>query len=188
MVVSIAESMDGRIWMGMRDVGLFASAHGRVVRIASESGDEKINALTADFNGRIWAGTDHGIYFVTIAGKMTDPLPAWTHQHQILTLFRDRDDCIWAGTNHGLIRINPAGQASFRATSGNEEVNAVFQDREQNLWYGGPGGLERLQDGVFSPYSAEESFPPAPIGPIFADGDGGIWFAPLTLPKSMMIL
>jgi len=72
--------------------------------------------LTADFNGGIWAGTDHGIYFVTIAGKMTDPLPAWTHQHQILTLFRDRDDCIWAGTNHGLIRINPAGQAVWNGS------------------------------------------------------------------------
>jgi len=179
MVVSIAESMDGRIWMGMSDAGLFASAQGRVVRIAAQSGDEKINALAADFNGGLWVGTDHGLYFVTIAGKMTDPLPAWTHQHQVLTLFRDRDDCIWAGTNHGLIRINPAGQASFRATSGNGEVNAVFQDREQNLWYGGPGGLERLQDGVFSPYSAAESVPPVPIGPIFADSDGGIWFAPL---------
>jgi signal transduction histidine kinase len=49
-----------------------------------------------------------------------------------------------------------------------------------NLWFGAPAGLERLQDGMFSTYSASEGFPAVPIGPIFADDEGGIWFAPLS--------
>ena len=49
-----------------------------------------------------------------------------------------------------------------------------------NLWFGGPGGLERLQDGMFSTYSSAEGFPAEPMGPIFGDEDGGVWFAPLS--------
>lgn len=180
-VTAIAESLDGRIWMGTRDDGLFLSIKGRASRVPHAFGHNKLNALVADFNGGVWVGTDHGLFLLTPAGEVTDPLPKWVHQDQILALFRDRDACVWAGTDKGLIRITPARQAAFRGTGGDHEaVNAVFQDREMNLWFGGPGGLERLQDGMFSTYSAPEGFPAVPMGPIFADDDGGTWFAPFT--------
>ena len=176
-VIAVAESLDGRIWMGTRDDGLFLSLQGHVSRLQNAFGDSKLNALVPDFNGGVWVGTDHGLFLLTATGDVTDPLPAWTRQHQILALFRDRDACVWAGTDKGLIRITPARQASFRGTGA---VNAVFQDREMNLWFAGPGGLERLQDGMFSTYSTAEGIPAVPMGPIFADHDGGIWFAPIT--------
>jgi len=173
-VTSLAETMDGRIWMGTRDDGLFSSAEGQVSRVPHKFGDNKINALAAAFNGGLWVGTDQGTYFLSAQGELSDPLPRWTHEHQVLAMFRDRDACVWAGTNRGLIRITPGGQAAFRPGG---PVNAIFQDREFNLWFGGPGGLERLQDGVFSTYSSAEGFPSAPVGPIFADENGGVWFA-----------
>ena len=176
-VTSLAETMDGRIWMGTRDDGLFMSAQGRVSRVSRTFGDNKINALVADFNGGLWVGTDQGIYFFTPQGELSDPLPKWTHQHQVLAMFRDRDACVWAGTNRGIIRITPAGQAAFRPSAGSGPVNAIFQDREFSLWFGGSGGLERLQDGVFSTYSSAEGFPNTPVGPVFADDNGGVWFA-----------
>lgn len=179
-VISIAESLDGRIWVGTRDNGLFVLAQGRTSKATNAFGDNKINALAPDFSGGLWVGTDHGLVFLTSRGEITDPLPAWAHRHQILTMFRDRDACVWAGTDNGLIRITPDGHADFRRSAGDEAVNAVFQDGEGNLWFGGPGGLERLQDGVFSTYSAAEGFPATPMGPIFADDQGGVWFAPLS--------
>jgi signal transduction histidine kinase/ligand-binding sensor domain-containing protein len=180
-VTAVAETLDGRIWMGTRDEGLFVVADGRVSRLQRKFADNKLNALLADYSGNLWVGTDHGLFLLTLAGEVTDPLPSWTHEHQILTLFMDRDACVWAGTDKGLIRITPAGQAAFRATAEDHaSVNAVFQDHEMNLWFGGPGGLERLQDGLFSTYSSAEGFPAEPIGPIFADEDGGVWFAPLS--------
>lgn len=178
-VTSLAETMDGRIWMGTRDDGLFMSEKGRVSRVSYASGDSKINALAADFNGGLWVGNDQGIFFLTPQGELTDPLPKWTHQHQILAMFRDRDACVWAGTDKGLIRITPDGEAAFRPSAGGGSVNAVFQDHEFNLWFGGSGGLERLQDGVFSSYSWAEGFPSTAVGPIFADTSGGVWFGPL---------
>jgi len=178
-VTSLAETMDGRIWIGTRDDGLFMSAEGRISRVPHAFGDNKINALTADFNGGLWVGTDQGIYFFTGRGEFSDPLPKWTHQHQVLSLFRDRDACVWAGTSKGLIRITPGGRAAFRSSAGEGPIDAIFQDREFNLWFGGSGGLERLQDGVFSTYSSAQGFPSGAVGPIFADDNGGVWFAPL---------
>ena len=180
-VTAIAESLDGRIWMGTRDSGLFVSVRGRVSRVSNAFGDNKLNALVAAFSGGVWVGTDHGLFLLTPTADVTDPLPGWTHQHQILTLYRDRDGCVWAGTDKGLIRITPALQVTLRSTGEDgEAVNAVFQDREMNLWFGGAGRLQRLQDGMFNTYSAAEGFPAVPMGPVFADEDGGIWFAPLS--------
>src|SRR5215469_6129560 len=126
-VTAVAESLDGRIWMGTRDEGLFVAADGHVSRVRRTFADDKLNALLADYSGNLWVGTDHGLFLLTVAG-VTDPLPSWTHQHQILTLFMDRDACVWAGTDKGLIRITPALQASFRATAKDHAaVNAVFQ-------------------------------------------------------------
>lgn len=180
-VTALTESRDGRIWIGTRDEGLFVAADGRVSKVPRTFGDNKLNTLLADFSGNIWVGTDHGLFQLTLAGDLTDPLPSWTHQHQILTLLMGSDACIWAGTDKGLIRITPAQTATFHPAAGDHSaVNAIFQDREANLWFGGPGGLERLQDGMFSTYSSAEGFPAEPMGPIFADEDGGVWFAPLS--------
>ena len=178
-VTSIAEARDGRIWMGTRDSGLFVIGQGHISKVPRPFADEKINALATDFNGGLWVGTDHGIYHMTPQGDLSNRLPEWTRQLQILTIFRDRDACVWAGTNNGLIRITPSFEASFRRSTDGREVSAIFQDREFNLWFGGPGGLERLQDGVFSTYSSAEGIPVLPIGPVFADDNGGVWFAPL---------
>jgi ligand-binding sensor domain-containing protein len=178
-VVSIAESLDGRVWMGTRDEGLYALTGGRATRVPHEFGDNKINSLSPDVNGGLWVGTDEGLYFLTVPGKPIDPLPRWTHEHQIMTLFRDRDGCVWAGTNDGLIRIRPSGQVDFRRSPDGSAINAVLEDGEGSLWFGGPGGLERLKEGVFATYSAAEGFPSVPMGPVFVADDGGLWFAPL---------
>jgi signal transduction histidine kinase/ligand-binding sensor domain-containing protein len=179
-VVSIAETLDGRVWLGTRDEGLFALTDGRAKRVPHEFGDNKVNSLIPDVNGGLWIGTDQGLYFLTVPGKPTDPLPQWTHQHQILEFFRDIDGCVWAGTNDGLMRIRPSGQVDFRGSMGGGAVNAVLEDGEGGLWFGGSGGLERLKAGAFATYSAAEGFPAAPMGPIFVDDDSVLWFAPQT--------
>ena len=76
--------------MGTRDDGLYVAAEGRASRVPRTFADNKLNALLADYSGNFWVGTDHGMFLLTLAGEITDPLPSWTHQHQILTLFMDR--------------------------------------------------------------------------------------------------
>lgn len=178
-VISIAQSRDGRILMGTQDGDLFALAEGHVSQIA-RLGDTRIDALLPASNGGIWVGTDHGIRFLTADDHLIDSLPGWTRQQQIVMMLRDSNGCTWAGTQAGLLRITSAGEATFRRSVDGSEVNAIFDDQEGDLWFGGPGGLERLQDGVFTTYSAVDGFPETPTGPVFADAQGAVWFAPLS--------
>lgn len=179
-VTALAESRDGRVWAGTKDAGLFMLQQGRVVKAASVPDDTTINALLPASNGGLWVGTDHGVRFLTSDGHFNDPLPSWTRRLQVVALFWD-SGCIWASTSKGVLRITAAGDVTFRSgAAGDGAVNAAFADGEGNLWFGGSGGLERLQDGVFTTYSAAVGFPAAPIGPIFADTQGAVWFAPLS--------
>ncbi len=179
-VTAIAESRNGRIWLGTQSAGLLALEQGRAPRAAAIPGFTKINALLPANNGGLWVGTDRGIRFLTTDEHLLDNLPAWTHRLQITTLYRD-EGCVWASTSEGVLRITPDDEATIRGGAGdNKAVDAVFADGEGDLWFGGPGGLERLQDGVFTTYSAAAGFPAAPVGAIFADAEGAVWFAPLT--------
>lgn len=180
-VTSIVGSRDGRIWMGTWNDGLFVLEQGRVSKAAASLSDTKINALLDARNGGLWIGTDHGVRFLTSEGKLVDDLPGWTHRQQIRVLFLGTDGCVWAGTSEGLLRIIPDGETTLRrATDGHGAINAVLEDGEQNLWFGGTAGLERLQEGVFTVYSAAEGFPETPTGPIFVDAQGTVWLAPLS--------
>ncbi len=97
-----------------------------------------------------------------------------------MTLLRDRDSNIWAGTTRGLLRINSNG-VSFSAEDairGQGGINAVFEDREGNLWVGGSKGLGRIRDSTFLTYSAAIDSRFERDGPVHADAEGRLWFAP----------
>ena len=179
VITSMTQSRDGRILMGSQDGFLFALTDGHVSQIA-QLRDTKIDALLPASNGGLWVGTDRGIRLLTPDGNLVDILPGWTHREQILTMVMDNNGCTWAGTQEGLLRITLGGEVTFRRSVDGSEVNAIFEDPEGDLWFGGPGGLERLQDGVFTTYSAAEGFPVTATGPIFVDGTGAVWFASIS--------
>src|SRR5262249_5667813 len=56
-VTSIAQTADGRIWLGSRDWGLFALQGGRLSRASNELADAKINCLLPLQNSEMWMGT-----------------------------------------------------------------------------------------------------------------------------------
>jgi ligand-binding sensor domain-containing protein/signal transduction histidine kinase len=180
-VTSVAQSRDGRIWMGTRDDGLFVLDDGRISSVPALSSSLTINALLPAANGGLWVGTDRGIRSLTADEHLIDNLPPWTHRRQIFSMFRDDDGCVWAGTDEGLLRVTSGNQVTEQRNAKDQgAVGAVFADHEGDLWFGDPGGLERFQDGVFTTYSAAEGFPEGSMGPIFADPEVGVWFAPLS--------
>lgn len=179
-VTSIVESGDGRIWLGTEGKGLYLLQQRGISKVSGFPGDNTINALALAHNGGIWIGTDRGVRFFTVHGNLVDNLPGWTHRLRILALSEGTEGSVWAGTAEGLVRITSYSAAFYPNADGRSAVNTIFEDREQELWFGGAGGLERLQDGVFSTYSTAEGFPATPVGPIFADSQGVVWFAPLS--------
>jgi len=180
LVLSIAQTPDGRIWSGTRDAGLSRAEHGHTVPISEGLPDLKVNSLLAGADGDLWVGTDSGL--VRWNGKQLVAVgPASLHQLQILSLARDRDGNIWAGTDSaGLLRMNAQGIA-YLDVGGRprEAVTALFEDREGNLWIGRAGGIERLRDSAFVTYSRTEGLPADRSNPVFVDSENRVWLPPV---------
>ena len=176
LVISLAESPNGKLWFGTRDLGLFHATPADIFNIGKSLPDRKINCLLPISNEELWIGTDNGVVRwiggqVTTAGSLTDV--------QAFTMIRDRDGNVWVGTNDGLIRVSAQGNLASSKRDGDPvQVTALFEDREGNLWAGTSQGIERLRERVFVTYSASEGIPAENNGPVYVDGDNRVWFAP----------
>lgn len=180
LVISLAETPDGKIWMGTIGNGLSYLSHGQITNIPTGLPYRKINCLLPVGGSDLWVGTDHGLFHWNGAIMNRVALPSPLGDVSVLTMLRDRDSNVWVGTAKGLLRVNGSGisfsdEVGLRGDGG---INALFEDREGNMWVGGALGLERIRDSAFVTYSPATGLPSENNGPIYADWENRIWFAP----------
>jgi ligand-binding sensor domain-containing protein len=178
-VISMAETTDGKVWLGTLGDGLFFLAGGRSTKVNVGLPDRKINSLLP-IGEELLVGTDTGLYQGNGMGFRRLELPSFLGVVQVLSLLRDRDSNIWVGTTRGLIRINAKG-ISFSEENelrGDGGINVLFEDREGSLWIGGALGLGRIRDSAFVTYSSVRDRRFARNGPIYVDPEGRTWLAP----------
>jgi signal transduction histidine kinase/ligand-binding sensor domain-containing protein len=179
-VISLAETADGKIWMGTLGDGLFLLQGGRATQVNAGLPDRKINCLLAIGSDELWVGTDTGVYRGNSDGFQRVELPPFLGSVQALSILHDRDSNIWVGSARGLLRINAKGvsfseEHELRGAGG---INVLFEDREGNLWMGGARGLGRVRDSAFVTYSSVNDPRFEHGGPIYVDDDGRAWFGP----------
>jgi ligand-binding sensor domain-containing protein/signal transduction histidine kinase len=179
VAISLAETLDHKIWIGTRDIGLFRVDQGSLFNASSQLTDRSINALLPADNGGLWIGTDAGIEFWDKNRLVDKGLPSLLKQVQVLALTKDTEGNVWVGTNHGLFRIKPDGAVSPDQDS-EGEVTTVYQDRDRDIWFGGSRAIEKLRDGTFTTFSTSQGLPSENNGPVYVDADGRTWFAPLS--------
>jgi ligand-binding sensor domain-containing protein/signal transduction histidine kinase len=180
-VIAMAESSDGKIWLGTRDKGLFYLKDGQIVGTVKRWINGKINCLLPLENGEVWVGTDEGLLRWNGSELTRSNLPPALSHMQILSLVRDRDSNIWVGTLRGLFRFNAKGISFADETTSrsNPTVTSLFEDREGNLWIGTAGRIERLRDSPFVTYTVSKGLPSENNGPVYVDSEERTWFAPL---------
>ena len=176
---SLAETDDGKVWVGTSNGGLFYLKNGQLFAVRSGGLLGKITCLLPLGHGHLWIGTEKGIVGWDGSNLSQSAVPAYLRHIPVLALLRDHDSNIWVGTKSSLVRVNSRG-ISFdhpvRATA--EPVTALFEDRESNIWVGRPSGIERIKNSAFVTYSDGHSLSKG-AGPIHADEQGRVWFAPL---------
>jgi ligand-binding sensor domain-containing protein/two-component sensor histidine kinase len=183
VVTSMAETLDGRIWLGTRDDGLLVIKDGKpVLSSIPNLENEKINALVATNNGGLWIGTDQGLRFESPRTDINIAFPEWNKQTQMFGLVQDAAGNLWGASSRGLIRLSASGEFSVLNDGEKrpEDVTAVYEDRDGSIWFGGPKGLERLQDGLFATYSLRDGFPPSNGSALHVDASKRVWFAPVS--------
>jgi len=178
-VVSVAETSDGKVWLGTEDKGLFYMAQGRIAAVGKGLRNAKITCLLPLENGELWIGTEKGVVRWNGTELTSLRIPNSLQNTKVLAMIRDRDLNIWVGTARGLFRINKE-EVSFDGgrflNSG--PVTALFEDREGNLWVGRPQGIERLRDSTFVTYSLA-GLQSQTSGPVYVDHEERVWFAPM---------
>jgi ligand-binding sensor domain-containing protein/signal transduction histidine kinase len=178
-VVAAAETLDGKVWLGTQDLGLFYMDNGKVSAVVEGEPSARITCLLPLADGKLWIGTENGVQ-VWNGMKLTQAkLPAALRQTKILAMVQDRDSNIWVGTARGLLRFNLSGVSSVpsEASAPSGPVTALFEDREGNLWIGGARSVERLRESAFVTYSVGSPRSES-SGPIYVDGEQRAWFAP----------
>ena len=175
----MAETADGKVWLGTLGDGLFFLTGGRATNVNAGLPDRKINSLLP-IGEELWVGTDTGLYHGNGNGFRRLELPSFLGNVQVLSILRDHDSNIWLGTTRGLLRINGKG-ISFSEENelrGDGGINVLFEDREGNLWIGGARGLGRIRDSAFVTYSSVSDRRFEHNGPVYVDPEGRTWLAP----------
>lgn len=177
-VISMAETSDGRVWLGTEDKGLFYLTQGRVFPAGKEGPKTEIHSLLAFENGDLWIGTDNGVMRWNGTAVTSERVPLLLRQAHVLCMLRDRDSNIWLGTANRLLRVSPDGASVEQdASQTTRQVTALFEDREGDIWVGSSLGLDRLRDSAFVTYSVA-GLQSESSGPVYVDQDERTWFAP----------
>jgi len=176
LVISMAETQDGKVWLGTRDSGLFSVNAGRLSAAAAGIRDRKVNVLLAAGDGALWLGTDSGVMRWNGTAITTSGVPDSLLHARTLALIKDRDSNIWAGTASGLVRIRQPGDSRpDQLMRPAEEVTALFEDRDGELWVGSARGLARFRDTVFLTYPPPSGHAEGG-GPLYVDAEERTWF------------
>jgi ligand-binding sensor domain-containing protein/signal transduction histidine kinase len=182
-VLALAQTQNGDLWVGTRDAGLFRIHDGETVKITEGLPDPKVNTITRSGKDELWIGTDNGIARWDGTKLTHAGVPASLSDGvQAFALLVDRDANLWVGTNSkGLARLNSHGVSWINERRGNtnDAVTTLLEDREGSLWAGTARGVERIRDSAFVTYSIAEGMPSENNGPVFADKDERLWFAPI---------
>jgi len=173
--ISMAQSDDGKVWLGTEHRGLFYLQNGRVSSASARRDDTKINCLLPLQNSELWVGTAKGVLRWNGTKLTSAGVPSSLLNPDVLSILRDRDSNIWVGTSRGLFRYNANGVSLLSSTG---PVTALFEDREGNIWIGNGRGLERLRESAFVTYSLP-NLRSQNMGPLHVDSGGRTWIAPI---------
>jgi len=116
-VISMAQTTDGKIWLGTQDRGLFYLLEGRVYAAANGLTGMKVNCLLPLESPELWVGTSKGVMRWNGTELTRAGVPSSLVNVESLSMIRDRDSNVWVGTTRGLLRFNANGVSSLAGST-----------------------------------------------------------------------
>jgi ligand-binding sensor domain-containing protein/two-component sensor histidine kinase len=196
----LLENQDGSYWIATNGAGLVRydpaasqsrdfAANGAKPRfmafpIDREPATNRVNAVYRDRTGRLWLGTDGGLFE---AGR-ENSRPSFRRVALNLTSYPDRllsvwslvqhpDGSLWIGTAAGLIRRTSDGRVilhHIRPARGSDHVWALMIDPDRRLWIGHDAGLFTVASNALERSDDDQQ--------------GTVWAAPSAVLTDMRIL
>ena len=158
----------GIIWLGTKRDGLGYYSHDsdRFYSLEFKHGvnpieDNFIRAIDEDIMGRLWIGTESGLYIYnveteefTFYGQSFFPAEKGLNDKAIYSVFRSRDDMMWIGTYFGGVNYTTLFPRGFnriyadggqKALSGNA-VSEIIETSDGRLWIATEDGGINIYD------------------------------------------
>ncbi len=165
---------DGSVWAGTEGEGLIHFEGKRITRYNGETGlsDPFVRGLIQDAKGRIWAGTDNGL-FVSNGPRferVDDTL--FTTPLAVAAIAMDDHQRIWAGgSDLVVVDGNHLQRVKLPGAYSNNRVKSLLQANDGTFWVGTVGGLLKRTGGQFNTIPGIS----ATVRSLTQTHDGTIW-------------
>jgi ligand-binding sensor domain-containing protein/signal transduction histidine kinase len=178
-IFCLLAAADGTLWIGTEGGGV-VSYRNRGFRLWSRTdglNNGYIRALREDSRGRIWIGTDDGLYRWE-AGKIErvdgrNGMP----EIAVHAIYRDRQQRLWVGGYH-FFRFDDDRATELRLPGGlTDNVKSILQSRDGTLWVGTVSGLQRSDSPLnsASPTFSSVKDIHSTVRTLLEDDDGTLW-------------
>ena len=141
-------------------------------------GQERIDALLADWDGRIWARSSRHLWLLSSgADQFIEPKPDLPPIRSRGYLAPGRDGGIWVPTDQGLYHAHEDQWSHLGAAEGlpTSWTRTMHEDREGNLWFSSQGLQRLLGLGAWQSYSTRDGLPSELVWTILRDHQGRLW-------------
>ncbi|HMG35898.1 MAG TPA: two-component regulator propeller domain-containing protein [Blastocatellia bacterium] len=205
-VNDLLESGDGTYWVATNGDGVCSfnpaerapadsTSRFKVYSLDTNPTSNIVNRLCEDRQGRIWAGTDLGLfYFDKTKDQFTAAIPDAV---EIYSLMTDRQGELWIGSGNQLLRQSPGGRLtrySFRVARNPGRIFSLLEDDNGKLlvgtWFAGLIELKPkllpLVDSAIEPgktnacgnhYTVVDGAPIGTVQDLHISPDGHLWIA-----------
>ena len=123
--------------------------------VGDEPQTNRVNVLYEDRDGRLWAGTDGGLFLLEDSSSpaVFRPIKLGVPSQpdravQVWAIVADREGGLWIGTSWGLVRRLRDGRmihSAVQPAQGADHVRALLIDREERVWIGHDTGVMVLR-------------------------------------------
>jgi signal transduction histidine kinase/DNA-binding response OmpR family regulator/ligand-binding sensor domain-containing protein len=168
VIIKLAKTSDGAIWIGTDDNGLFRSFHGdiRHVALPPSSNETDIEALLAADATSMYVGTSHSLYRCDASQCSEIEAARGLEIATLLTGETDDVACMWVGTNvDGLYRLDHIDSPAPVRADWHLDHNQLHSDAVRaltqwggndgkDLWVGTGMSVARISHGRITLYIA----------------------------------
>ncbi len=144
----------------------------------SNFGQERIDALLADWEGRIWARSSNHLWMLPSgADQFIEPKSDLPSIRSRGYLAPSRDGGIWITTDLGLYHIHEDQWSHLGSAEGlpTSWTRTVIEDREGNLWFSSLGLYRLMGLGAWQSYTTKDGLPSELVWAIRRDQQGQLW-------------
>ncbi|MGH9161585.1 MAG: sensor histidine kinase, partial [Vicinamibacteraceae bacterium] len=149
------------------DRGSHSARRIRMIRVGDNAKTNRVNVLYRNRAGRIWAGTDEGLFWLDetrsfpVFQRLKVPSELGGHDLQVWTMLEDARGSFWIGTSVGLIRLRADGRVerhTIRPVHLVDHVWALMEDADERLWIGHQRGLLVVKPRVATSPTVDAGF------------------------------